>query len=171
MNLCHCGKPAGPTGLCSDCFLSRDPREGSFVRPAGSVAQPIHIFTFQRRFVPAIQGRAKVSTIRAIRDRVVEPGDLMDLRTWQGRPYGSPQSHLCVATCQEVDLITLELRGQDLFVTKRGFTLTTPELARLATEDGFASVDEMREWFEAEHKLAKRGRRGFVGTYYRWTYQ
>lgn len=31
--LCACGKPAGPTGLCGDCFLSRNTSGGSILRP------------------------------------------------------------------------------------------------------------------------------------------
>jgi hypothetical protein len=30
---CKCGQKAGPTGLCADCFLGLDTRQGSLMRP------------------------------------------------------------------------------------------------------------------------------------------
>lgn len=127
-----------------------------------------HVFLFEAQFAPRIRDRTKVSTVRPVRDRPVDPGDVLDLRTWKEQAYRSPQVPLTHTVCTAADAIELAVKRGHLFITKRGFTMHTEEAEIFASEEGFDSFESLYAWFQARYNIA---RRPFRGVYYRWRYQ
>ena len=127
------------------------------------------VFMYQERFVaPVFYGR-KPTTIRPVRKRKVNVGDIFDNRRWTGKPYCSKQERIGLYECVEARKVTISPYTVILFFEERsrsgvlGFdTFLDGELDTFAREDGFAHWDSMKEWFEYEHGLP------FTGMFYRF---
>jgi hypothetical protein len=118
-----------------------------------------HVILFQPRFAPLVEAGAKLQTIRPLRKRPVQSGDVLDLRTWTGAPYRSPQRKLREVVCTRTAQIEIDsLRG--LVWIGEGFEselLTRRQADRFAQRDGFKGRGEMADWFEAMHGLPFAG--------------
>jgi hypothetical protein len=74
----------------------------------GILAEPKqHVFLFRKRFHEPVISGAKLQTCRGVRKRPVRPGDLLSLRGWTGRAYGSPQFVLRESLCLSVEPIAI----------------------------------------------------------------
>lgn len=129
-----------------------------------------HVFLFKPRFAPLVEAGTKRTTIRPPRTRPVRLYDLMDLRTWTGRPYKDPQRKLCMGRCVEHQTcVIIPPFGRGITGTpgKVLLGLREPligaEADAFARNDGFADYAEMIAWFQKEH-----GKLPFLGTWYRW---
>ena len=121
-----------------------------------------HVRMFKPRFALLVQAGTKLSTIRPTPKREIRAGDVLDLRQWKGLPYRSKQRKLREAICTRVTPIRISLRGSVLIVWLGRKLLFETELEQLAQRDGFASAQEMFDWFEAEHGLP------FAGVLIQW---
>ena len=114
------------------------------------------VLLFQPRFADLVRSGAKTQTIRRDRKHPIKVGDQLSLRRWTGKPYRSKQEVLGAAQCvAEIPCLIYEygaMVGTNLAVNAEGFAL----------KDGFASFEEMREWFDSTHGLP------FSGTLIRW---
>jgi hypothetical protein len=117
-----------------------------------------HVILFQERFAPAVARGTKPHTIRPRRKRRIRAGDTLDLRAWTGKPYRSKQRKLREVTCIAVMPIEVDrLRWLIWVKDSRTRLLDSIEALHLAQRDGFASLDEMFNWFEAMHGLPFKG--------------
>lgn len=120
-----------------------------------------HVRMFQPRFAPLVECGAKSSTIRKTPKREIRVGDLLDLRTWSGKPYRSKQIGLIETRCTNCVPISLRVRAGRFLVTigegRFAVSLFTPEVNKLATREGFANPTDMAEWFQSEHGLPFKG--------------
>lgn len=122
-----------------------------------------HVFMFKPRFAPLVEAGTKPTTIRPPRKREVRVGDVLDLRTWTGAPYRSKQRKLREEVCVEAVGIALGAApGLARIAGGAWPCMEWADVVALARGEGFPSVSEMWEWFEAEHGLP------FTGTLYRW---
>jgi len=103
---------------------------------------------FQPRFHDAVASGNKQQTIRPPRKRAIRVGEPLSLRAWTGKPYRSKQRELRRAQCIEVRPLVIDREFSD---------------ERMASADGFADADDMKNWFAATHGLP------FTGILIRWT--
>ena len=114
---------------------------------------------FQEQFADAVQRGEKRQTVRPIRKRPIKVGDTLYLKTGQWINKGKCRS-LGEATCLAVVPIVIDSDRCMLRVGGRGL----PYSARVnfAKHDGFASSDELFEWF------GKRYGKRFEGVLIQW---
>jgi hypothetical protein len=114
---------------------------------------------FQPRFAPLVEAGTKTTTIRKAPKRAIRAGDVLDLRTWIGKPYRSKQRKLRMATCTSVKPIEID-QFHGLVWLGEGFgqtLLTKRQADRLARGDGFLDRADMAVWFERTHGLPFTG--------------
>ena len=119
-----------------------------------------HVRLFQPRFAPLVEAGSKTSTIRPVPKRAIRAGDVLDLRTWTGKPYRSKQRKLREAFCTAVTPIELCFIRHRLLVWLRGAKpkhLSRSAIETLARRDGFSDAAEMADWFENAHGLPFEG--------------
>lgn len=114
---------------------------------------------FQPRFAPMVEDGTKRQTVRRVPKRVPEPGDLISLREWTGKPYRSKQRVLKEAVVERVERITItsdgivrRSPGSHLFVISNEM-----KLDQFAREDGFGCWRSMKRWFVDQHGLPFEG--------------
>ena len=106
MSFCSCGQHAGPTGLCSDCFLERDASEGSLARPAG-LAWAVSTGSAIERKMQIIRLREKqLADWKAHADRMEDA--LTKIHTILGQHYGLDANGVEVE-CYEIANAALSL--------------------------------------------------------------
>jgi hypothetical protein len=106
---------------------------------------------FKPQFAEMVERGEKCQTIRPTPKRLPEPGDVISLRCWTGKPYRSKQRVLREAT------ITKTL---PVFVTEEGVRLCGLELhdpESFARADGFEDMPALVEWFGETHGLPFEG--------------
>ena len=108
----------------------------------------MRVLLFQERFVEAVRSGKKVQTIR--KKARCQPGDVLSLRRWTGRPRWSKQEEILVAVCAAVHAVTV----LPFDVTVDGQRVPGQHLA---VKDGFRDWEEMREWFNETHGLPFEG--------------
>jgi hypothetical protein len=113
----------------------------------------MRILIFTPEFEAAIRAGVKNMTIRPVPRRPLQPGDDLSLRAWSGRPYRSKQRVLGDVPCVAV----LPVRLVDDDVKLAGRSLPYAEAHRFACNDGFMSVGQMLDWFDALHGLPFEG--------------
>lgn len=106
---------------------------------------------FQNRFAPLVASGQKTQTIR--KSARCNPGDVLSLREWTGKPYRSKQRVLREAKATEIHSVVIS--GQAMFLDMYGLCIERKDI--LARADGFTNWDEMRDWFEATHGLPFEG--------------
>lgn len=116
----------------------------------------MRVIMFQWRFELPILASKKRSTIR-LRARCKE-GDKLSLRRWLEKPYRSKQCLISEAVCRSVTRLTIGLSSQGNFWiirhTPEGPSLMNKSnLQHLAEIEGFDSLDDMQQWFIANHDL------------------
>jgi hypothetical protein len=108
-------------------------------------------YNFQARFADAVERGDKSQTIRAPRKdgRHAKPGDALQL-------YTGMRTRACRklrdATCHDACDVLIEA---DRIITFKPQELH--DLEQFARHDGFASWQDMRQWFESAHGLPFRG--------------
>jgi len=136
-----------------------------------------HVIMFQPRFAALVESGAKRQTIRPWRLRMIDVGDVVDLRTWTGLPYRSKQRRLREAmVCQKTPvLISVMVTPRFTDRTVRIGYGDSPALSGLAlqafaTADGFTGPEEFFGFFTRAY--AKPTRFGtalnFHGQLIRW---
>jgi len=81
---------------------------------------------------------------------------------WVGRPYFSKQLFLLRSRCISTKSIRIELKRGRPVITMANRRMLLSDAHFLARGEGFADIDDMIAWFNAEHGLP------FEGTLYRW---
>lgn len=129
------------------------------------------VLMFQPQFAVNVESGSKTRTIRGKRKRPCQPGDLLSLRAWTGKPYRSKQRFLKAAICQEVHEIeirfepTIDEHGKVACCYVDGKKLTMFEWEDLAQKDGFEKPQfgawgasaRMLIFFEQNHGLPFKG--------------
>ena len=113
--------------------------------------------TVQRRFIDAIKAGVKTTTIRPSQWEI---GRMYELRAWTGKAYRSKQEHVAFVTI---------LAARPVKVTTDGVE-TYPVVSlvdSIAKHEGFASWNDMREWFITHHRKAMMAG-GFIGYMMTW---
>ncbi len=110
---------------------------------------------FKPQFASMVEAGTKLQTVRPTPKRMPKAGDKISLRCWEGKPYRSKQRILREAIIKRVDLC--EITESNVFIS---WTLMDRE--PFALKDGFASWQELREWFRSTHGLP------FVGVLISW---
>ncbi len=100
-------------------------------------------FLFAPRFVEPIERRTKRQTIR--KAARCEPGEVVSLRRWTGRPYGSKQTEIVppvrVEAVLPVRIAVDRLENQAVIVVGTE-VLEHDELCRFVRADGFNCVSD-----------------------------
>ena len=118
---------------------------------------------FEPQFVPAVESGEKRQTIRARRKRAWLVGDTLHLFAGQRL---STCRKLGEATLLSVRAITIDTEERCIYLegslsdTGRGsgmFMQSDAEALRLAKDDGFASLDDFFDFFEARHSSCFHG--------------
>jgi hypothetical protein len=136
-----------------------------------------HVIMFQPRFAPLIEAGTKLQTIRPWRQRMIDVGDVVDLRTWTGLPYRSKQRRLRQALVFEKQPIAIKaeiIRGVSHYSITLGhdpmLPLSSERLQAFAAADGFTTPDEFFAFFV--HHYTRPTRFGtmlhFHGQLIRW---
>ena len=118
----------------------------------------IRLYSFQERFVPAIERGDKTHTIRDIRKYPAEPGDILGL-------YYALRNKKCrrlmYAPCVKVENIEIrQINPQMWTVRVEEQTLSPDECTQLARRDGFGDFTEMMAFWD--------GRLPFKGHIIHW---
>ena len=122
------------------------------------------IFNFRKQFTGAVEGGAKLQTIRQNRKdgRVPKPGDALylwtGLRTASARKLGERKCVECFPVYFDLDDIG------SCIVVSNGIRLHVGEANSFAKLDGFDSATQMLEWFRATYAPAS----SFAGFCVRW---
>jgi hypothetical protein len=124
----------------------------------------VTVLTFQPRFVPKVEAKTKLQTIRGVRKRPIKVGDMLSLRTWTGRPYNSPQRILlpdvpCTRTCRVmINFDRIIYRDEtEIAVIERASCGGHSDLNEEARKDGFESWIDLISWFDGNHALPFEG--------------
>ncbi len=104
---------------------------------------------FKPQFARLVESGAKRQTVRPMPMRMPQPGDVVSLREWTGKPYRSKQRELRRTWITDVQRIAITPHGMSL----DGMVASDDGRERFAQADGFAGWAEMLAWFEAEHGL------------------
>jgi hypothetical protein len=113
---------------------------------------------FKPRFAPLVRDGTKRQTIRPIPKRMPRPGDIIDCREWEGKPYRSKQHRLLVDLIRSVH--ALWFNGVTIVLDEVDPTkplMSHSEMQLFARADGFKDLREMAAWFDAEHGLPFKG--------------
>lgn len=127
---------------------------------ATETRQVEHVVMFMRCFATAVLEGKKRRTIRPRRLRAIRAGDVLDLRAWNGRPYGRgvKQIRLSRVTCTRVLGVRISEAGIELRDerTHEYKALTREQADQFALLDGFRGVSplgSMLTFFMAQHGL------------------
>ncbi|MDR1853455.1 MAG: hypothetical protein LBR05_00920 [Azoarcus sp.] len=118
---------------------------------------------FQRRFVPLIERGEKNQTMRAVGKRTIRPGDKLALYTGQRTKGCQLIGHTVCTDVSPFQMLTstryfaLKLPAPEFPALTLLRPLNEAELEDLALHDGFASADEMFDWFMRQHGRAIEG--------------
>lgn len=113
---------------------------------------------FQPRFAELVRSGEKTQTIRTRPKRMPEPGDIIDCRQWEGRPYGSPQVKL--GEHEITGVFTLALTDSVIGINGAVWNLATDARSGFdgfARQDGFEDWADMVRWFRETHDLPFSG--------------
>ncbi len=131
---------------------------------------------FQPRFAALVESGQKLQTIRPWRARMIDTGDIADLRAWIGLPYRSKQRKLRESMVCEKQPINVSVKeGRSFRITNvcLGYDsagIGSAAVEALAKADGFSSAEEFYEFFASTY--AKRTPFGlhldFHGQLIRW---
>lgn len=113
----------------------------------------------QRQFVPLILAGTKLHTIRALRTRPINCGDILDLRCWKGLPYRSKQEPLIERECAGNVRISVDSNRRTVYLMDPGawYYPRAPrfvegnELLGLVRRDGFQATHAFFEFFRFVH--------------------
>lgn len=121
-------------------------------------------YSFQQRFVPAIESGAKPHTIRGPRRRHARPGDELQL-------YAGMRTRSCRlirrARCRSVLAIALRFGARPLVslfplmekepghLARVGERIEVVDLDRFAVSDGFADFDDMARFWRDSHGASR----------------
>jgi hypothetical protein len=128
--------------------------EGAMKKPK----QKKRVILFQDRFAPLVLDGTKPHTIR--RQANCQPGDLLSLRLWTGKPRrkGSKQEVLREETCVAVLPVSIGHGPHGYGLRVDGVELIAVEArGKLARNDGFSCATQMRDWFKSTHGLPFEG--------------
>jgi hypothetical protein len=135
-----------------------------------------HVIMFQPRFAALVESGAKLQTIRPWRVRMIDVGDVVDLRTWTGLPYRSKQRRLREAmVCEKRPIIISVHEARNFRMTNvclgydsRG--IGSVAVDALARADGFTDAEAFYDFFTGAY--TKRTQFGlkldFHGQLIRW---
>jgi hypothetical protein len=135
-----------------------------------------HVILFQPRFAAAVQSGAKLQTIRPWRRRMIDVGDVVDLRAWTGLPYRSKPRQLREAmVCEKSPILINVTIGRDftqreVILGYNGKRLDDRALLAFAVADGFTGPEEFFGFFiKAYSKATRFGTKlSFHGQLIRW---
>ena len=115
------------------------------------------VIMFQPRFAPLVKDGTKRTTIRKVRKRnPIKVNDVLSLRQWSGsRAYepGSTQIVLRTEKCVRVDPIEIDVNRCKVDT----ISMSKPWRELIARNDGFATWNELIEWFTNTHGLPFTG--------------
>ena len=119
---------------------------------------PSFVRTFQGRFVDLVKQNIKKQTVRKTPKRMMKPGDIIDCRMWEGKPYHSEQIKLMESIITEVSEIEIYL-DQTIISNLANFSRTRiiGGLNEFAKSDGFIDWNDMIAWFNRTHGLPFKG--------------
>jgi len=118
----------------------------------------MRVIMFQDRFADKVRDGSKTTTIRKS-DWHINPGTMLSLRRWTGKPYRSKQEVLWEAKCVSVEGIYVDSTGcviETIPGCSGGFTTRGHE-NEIAQRDGFDSFADMADWFKRNHGLPFEG--------------
>ena len=104
------------------------------------------------RFAPAVRSGDKTQTFRPTPKIMPQPGDLLSLRVWDGRPYWSKQLPLIDTTVLRVRPARVTEAGIVMEHSDGNRLLAGDDADRFARADGFSDWAEMKAWMTKEHK-------------------
>lgn len=107
------------------------------------------VLTFRPRFESLVARGLKRQTFR-VRKTYPQPGDILSLRAWSGRPYASKQLILLPAEKCRILLPCTIAPGA---IVLDGCSLGSVEAERFARADGFADLAGLFAFMAAEHRL------------------
>lgn len=116
-----------------------------------------HIFLFRKRFHAPVVSGDKLQTCRGVRKRPVRPGDLLSLRGWTARPYGSPQFVLRESPCLSVEPIAIRTGRKRVAIEVAGVRLDDEEVWRFVRADGFRDAEDFRRYRLANYPPSSSG--------------
>lgn len=108
---------------------------------------------FKPQFASLVEQGQKLQTVRPTPKRRPAPGDTISLRAWTDKPYRSKQRILATGTIEQVS--DIEIYGDSIHLAGRRLTNQQRELFAIA--DGFATFNDMAEWFRHTHDLPFEG--------------
>jgi hypothetical protein len=111
----------------------------------------MRVLLFQERFVEAVRSGKKVQTIR--KKARCQPGDVLSLRRWTGRPRWAQQEEILEAVCVDVRAVKIGMNQPVDYGGPRLF----PDADAWARSDGFKDWLEMALWFNEAHGLPFEG--------------
>ncbi len=107
---------------------------------------------FKPAFADAVKAGKKTRTVRPLPKRMPVPGDVIDCRVWDGRPYNSRQVKLCEGAITRVNHVEIGESGIRVGPAPGQLSALSAEMVeQFARADGFDDFNEMLAWFEAEH--------------------
>lgn len=118
---------------------------------------PRHVRMFMPRFAPLVEAGTKPTTIRPTPKRKIKAGDVVDLRTWTGKPYRSKQRKLREAYVTKVSPVQIMFSRGSFFIRIAKQLLAPAEVVTLAKRDGFKDGIDLLLWFEQTHGLPFKG--------------
>ncbi len=124
---------------------------------------PRHYFKFMAWLVPAVRAHRKRCTIRKSRKRLPKVGETAVLECWEGAPYRSGVERLGAFRLVNVLPIQIEAwdgRAEGVKIILDGVELIGEEARKLATDDGFDSLQDFADFF--------RERFPFSGHFFEW---
>jgi hypothetical protein len=128
----------------------------------------MRVIVYNSGLGPKIPLGEKTSTIRG--KARCKPGDILSHRIWSGKPYRSKQIELCQTICKAVQRvrITWEEQGVTFYINDR--KIDHPgEIELLAKQEGFESVQALKDYFKKSAKLDKsRHPKPFEGEMIEW---
>jgi hypothetical protein len=106
---------------------------------------------FSAEFADLVERGEKCQTIRPTPKRVPQPGDIISLRCWTGKPYRSKQRVLKEGVVTK----TIPVQVNESGVLMCGLELHYPDA--FARADGFEDMPALVEWFRATYGLPFSG--------------
>lgn len=118
-------------------------------------------YSFKARFVEPIETRRKRHTIRADRKRHARAGEQLQLY------YAQRTIHcrlIALETCRFVLAVSIDWNAMRIEMDGLAEIRKAAELDKFARDDGFTDIDDMREFWDAEHPGLDR----FAGKLISW---